>query len=1215
METGTIQALAAITDEGQFERLATAVLRLVPDYEGLTHTGINVDGKTRRSPVDGLRFLGENGAHLVVVHHTITTAKALRRKWLLDLSTVKPRQRGGRPSEEPGDVTKALAIIAQERKRAPGLKATLVLTTNQEPDDDLVRDATAMGRDQDVTVDIWARSRIAAKLDMTGAGNLIRRKVLGIDAELLSRPLLAELASLNLDNFDAGDDPALRVSRALDNDLVAKGLGAATFLIAPSGSGKTIACHKLLLSHVSAGGIALVVPHEIVEQASSVEQAVTATLLRLLPSLAPGQSPLGLFSEEDALLLLIEDINRSAQPTRLIEKIIGWSPGSDSKHQPAWKLVCPVWPHLLGGVRSQLNDRVTAMSRQPAPMTVAEATALVRVTAAASHVHLDEGRARAIAETLGSDPLLIALNQDWQAPQAERVIQGFCADALRRVQQHGQFLATELNDALLSLGKAMLAHRVIDPNWRNVAGWGLGSEELRALKAIALHGELLRLDGDTDNQALRFRHDRVRDWVLVSAAFSLAETGILPTETIADPALAEIIGGLIVRSEASPATLREVEIHGPFALFHALRLAPAGADWACSVVEVTARWLRDPANRGSSMATLRWQAMAALEEVDGTFMAKLIEAFPESSAMLHLAALRNGDIEGGVALSMRFNLTSVAYWAMPAIAAARRRFGDCIVVKLAELIDQDDNQTEKRRWALIEIAGVIGDPALGLSLLRLWARDANRDENLRVYLWAMARCATPDTAAVLLDPICAAWAALSDERDEHGSTARSSLAGDLVRMGFELAAPLGALDYFVKRAEQADLAWQIEYMLHGIDHPTALLFEARQSAARFRKDPNWYSVNNHARDHWDPRFGRSGSAMGDAGRTALFVLWSDLSEDNALRRAAFDLWAAPHGPQDLAILRRFANDAVLADPVLRRRLERSDSQVIPQLIEMLEGEHGMRWWHYARYVWSGALFDALDRALAREAARPLPDENAQYEIGSALTRPILKLQPSDAEPLLRRYWDKLGRMKHFVQAALHVATPEMCGRAAQVINASDDPACYFEHFTMHYGLKTRGEAGITREAQIRALEPYLHLLDESALEDLAGACDDKGWYALRRSLIDPFRTETRIESPAWFRRVLDENLKFQSSAFLAYRIDEAVKAGVGWRELAVELRTWLQDQADERGLSLAKEVVLHAGGLSDMDILDLWPGKDRVLLADTKTDLDFALRRRNRGAV
>ncbi|WP_353646073.1 hypothetical protein [Mesorhizobium sp. WSM2239] len=120
-------------------------------------------------------------------------------------------------------------------------------------------------------------------------------------------------------------------------------------------------------------------------------------------------------------------------------------------------------------------------------------------------------------------------------------------------------------------------------------------------------------------------------------------------------------------------------------------------------------WLSDPVNHGLPTATLRWQAMAALEEVEGDYVLELTGLFGASWPMRLLARLRNGDVEGGVELSARHELSSVAYWTRGALAAAKERKAE-MVAALAALLD--DNSVAKRRRALIAFAGVLGDPTL-----------------------------------------------------------------------------------------------------------------------------------------------------------------------------------------------------------------------------------------------------------------------------------------------------------------------------------------------------------------------------------------------------------------------------------------------------------------------------------------------------------------------
>ncbi len=111
-----------------------------------------------------------------------------------------------------------------------------------------------------------------------------------------------------------------------------------------------------------------------VEVALSLEQAVMSSLRQLQPTLAPGQNPFALFSEEDPLLVLVEDVSRSAQPARLVEKLAGWYPKEGS---PAWRLICPVWPQVLSGGLCQMGGPGARVSPPPAPASRGQASSAV----------------------------------------------------------------------------------------------------------------------------------------------------------------------------------------------------------------------------------------------------------------------------------------------------------------------------------------------------------------------------------------------------------------------------------------------------------------------------------------------------------------------------------------------------------------------------------------------------------------------------------------------------------------------------------------------------------------------------------------------------------------------------------------------------------------------------------------------------------------------
>jgi hypothetical protein len=77
----TVSDLANITDAAVFELLATAVLREADaDYASLAHPGVNPEGKTVKSPLDGIGYvLAAEPPHIIAVHHTTCKRDDLER--------------------------------------------------------------------------------------------------------------------------------------------------------------------------------------------------------------------------------------------------------------------------------------------------------------------------------------------------------------------------------------------------------------------------------------------------------------------------------------------------------------------------------------------------------------------------------------------------------------------------------------------------------------------------------------------------------------------------------------------------------------------------------------------------------------------------------------------------------------------------------------------------------------------------------------------------------------------------------------------------------------------------------------------------------------------------------------------------------------------------------------------------------------------------------
>lgn len=279
MDPRTIKALAELTDEGQFERMALSILQHAePLCAALSQQGVNAAGKTRKSPIDNIGFVRSAAPpHMVVIHHTTCVERDLRGKWMAGAD--------GGDAARLGDIIKTANIVIEERQRTPGLVATLFLTTNREPAEKLVRDATALGATYGLTVDIWSRVRLARVLDLDAVGQSIRRTYLGIAEAILSPALLAELSRGSLATMAPPAVTSAWIGRDLDRQLV-QSRRPVSFIIGESGSGKTVACLRTMGHWIAGGGYALILTEDIVELAASLNAAVLEALRRLHPALA-----------------------------------------------------------------------------------------------------------------------------------------------------------------------------------------------------------------------------------------------------------------------------------------------------------------------------------------------------------------------------------------------------------------------------------------------------------------------------------------------------------------------------------------------------------------------------------------------------------------------------------------------------------------------------------------------------------------------------------------------------------------------------------------------------------------------------------------------------------------------------------------------------------------------------------------------------------------
>ena len=921
--------LDRITDAGLFERLATAVLREQdPRCRHLAHVGVNAEGRTVKSLSDAVVYISDKGSRrMVAVHHTTCQRDQLRRKWL---------------SKPHGDLPKTLRVLHEQENRIPGLQATLILTTNREPQEKLVHDIQAAGHKAGIDVEIYTGSVIAHFLDSEPRGQWFRQKFLDVAQTQLSGELLHELSVKSIE--EGLPDTEWWVQRDFDEQLVSQSLDPVSFIIGESGMGKTVACRKCLEEHVADGGFGLLVMAEVLEEASSLAGAVDTTLRELHPPLSAGEGREALSMASDAapLLVVVEDVNRSASPARLLEKLVTWSrTAQDGNEGPRWRVLCPVWPRTTALLSDSAHESVINSSIWLSCFTEEEGIAAVQRRRTEPLSVLD---AKAIATALGYDPLLIALHGGGDSnPEPTAVIQSFLERRLASLAaEKGRYTAGEYRLALRSLSFKLLERNQLEPAFTDVVEWmGEQSGLADKLREVVGSREIAQLAGPVERERLVFRHDRVRDHLLSDAVEHALQRGELSPSVMSDPYFAEVIGMVLPRGDTSMVVIDQVVAQNPLALFAAMRhFRQPRSEGQRHIIRASMVWAYSSAPGDLQHRSLRQAVLRVLADCEGPHVRRLGKRISDDrlDSWALRARFRNGDLSAGIRLC-RLCEPGVGWIGhVELIEHVLRKSGDGLLRALDNVLRRTDLGRTARRGAL-RLAGYASSPFLTEALQERWRAEGARQELLSDYLWACSQCCG-EKPAELLSPILDEWASMPEE-DENGlGSARVRFGADRIRWAFRDRVPDRAIGYFLDRAMEPELRWPLLVMLNGIDNPDAVEFVVRGLARQDEElegTGRWSPFATSARDEWSrrPRYG--GAPMKAASRCRLRELWSSDSKSWRLRRRALEFWCATVARGDIAVLKTVDTNSAIGDVALFERLRRGDQTAIRGLLEKLEG--------------------------------------------------------------------------------------------------------------------------------------------------------------------------------------------------------------------------------------------------------------------------------------
>lgn len=1216
--TDTRDRLGKIASPDAFEALATAVLREAePAYASIIHVGTNTDGRAIRSPVDGIAiYTGEGNRRLLMAQHTITARKDLRVKWL---------------DQTKGDVAKAKAILTHERGRNAVESATLVLTSTCDPSEELIRDVHAEAGSA-LTIDLWPASRIADFLDRHPEGQWLREQQFGNAAKRLSSSQAREISAKSVADYLPLIPRAEAVARSIDRLLAdfAKGGRGAGFVIGESGLGKSVALRRLSDEWLTDGGIALVLPHEFVEQSSTIEQAIALCLRHWSPALelGCGHAALSLADSDRPLLLIVEDVNRSANPRRMIERLVAWSvskkegeKGSIDTHP--WRLLCPVWRGNSGLSDTQLRDHVAQRSFMVERFERAEAVVAIAARAAAAGVSLTPLQQDDLAEAFGDDPLLIGLNRRWSAPNPEGAIQSYIDSNIAEMADD-RLLAGDIRHALQSLCERMVEARCIYPTWAQIRSWFSNDDDLPALRRLIEQGRVIHQSAQTGSEQLAYRHDRVRDHLLCAAVVRLIGGDRLAEHLWQEPYYAELIG--LALPNLPKSAIHNAANHNPPALFAALQNKGLDQHRRDRLVEAARSWIGSADFEAEANDQQRHHAMRFLARTDADFVIELAKRFPFSFPQIE-AMVRNGSARAGAAHCASSDPGTNDGWRDRMIGHALSRHPN-FIPDLSALICSADI-TPKLLEGALNLAGEIGDPKLCDALAARWASGDGKTLTSG-WLWASLRCCPPIDHPLARE-LCDIWAKMpTKERrgdNKFDSNPRWDIAGYSLPWGFKRKPEPASMAFMIARSRKdRRLEHALTSILKKVDSPDAVLYIAEicgRISRRAAKSGGFSIFGSDLSREWSPN--ENGQTLSEASRAALEPIWRNKRRNRFDRKTAFLIWKQTPTTEELAELSTLEADPVLADDALHRRLRAGDQSALPLLKQRIwNSERGQYWWFDARRVGLGGLQDDVMRFLNERRANP-PSAGTSSD-GDYIVSELLMDQRNDfASSMIMAHWDHLQSSPVFVQAALFLARPETVSLAHIAISESDEPGKLLEHIDSHWGVKTYGRPGISEIAQLQTLEPILSEISLLQHGDLYishffEAANGLGALDWRKEHLDPLiakadRGSCPHKKQALFTsldREVEVNAGRESRWFHIdhwfERREEELWSRASLIEIVVE---WACRRDSEPAAALLCETLLCFGERNDLRSLDQLSAGLKGVCADKIANCIYGVKRRS----
>lgn len=1108
----TAEQLNSITDRAKFERIASDILReRNPDLKDLIESGLNKKGESRKSPVDAFVQMKRN----LYAYIEYTTEDTLERKWL--------KEHSKNPASD-GDLIKALRIAREKRADNPDFKCEIFLVTNQEVTFELDKKVLGKIKEDYITVKIIELSILSNFLDKTPIGQYLRWIHLSLRAVMLSKPLLKEICKTNLSLYSQSistPESSLVYTSAIKDFEKQLGAMAAklALLSAPPGGGKSAAAFSLAMKAYHGGEVVLRIEPHIIASSTGWIDAIERQLSRHYKDLFILDG-LGLELFSGPLCIVVDDIN-NLDPAEQLKKMISWMQDFEWEN---WKIICPVWPKNIGLIKNSVAKNTLYQTIELGTISRTEAADFIKQQLSKESITLADSQIIEILNVTRQNPLLLTLylkriinNKTYVPNHSQRIIDWYVAENINDLSIKTSLTPNRYGEILQRFGLFMLNEGNLHPTYTSLKKhFADTGGDFDTLEKLAVDRGLFHFESD---DAIVFRHDRFRDFLLIRTLQSLLSDPIANKSIIEDPYYSQWTGNAISLQKFSETTIDQLLTVNPLAVYHSLKFLQEDdqKEYFDLITERIKQWTEQIRSGNILQEMIRSIAFALLT-FDTKNINDITKNFPVTRELC-LARFRNGDTRGGVlffASEAWFPPTSFNYWGDVVLDHVLKLRYKETVNDVEELLHLKLN--EKARPNTYLLAGYLQSPALLPFLQRHWQNNQNEND-LHFYLWAVINCFNREHLSILTESLTY-WAELKVDpnRQYQSRGIKNDVAHELSGIRWELKEE--QIQQLANLSLNASYAKIIFKVLGFLDSPYALGAILTQMAKNANEENDF--LYEFSADRWDVVKGRSKLSV--ASMTFLLNHWKNKTNPNKERYYAFRFWS---GNEQRDIVLKAAQsvekeDMALYDLSLQVRRMLKDVTVVPEYLKLINNDSNELLQVDAIWNEDVKIFikSFIKRAIVGK--KPLKLE-VVFEI-------LQKINQPDAEEILVEFWDTFRKLGNGIITALLIATLKTRELAAAEINRlgfqnwerikeyyqgrlrihyissdnwnfadeekrnADLLANAFKHIVfLFHNLIDVGNPKRSLE-RLESLQPYFELMGDNSLSEIARQCSQSNYH-------------------------------------------------------------------------------------------------------------------------